>query len=187
MPDPQLEKEKDVIIQTMTNVYARGDIDMSAFERAVTRISACSDPRSLEIEAKALGLELPLAPIATAEARAELELPRDAVQLDCVSGNIRKSGDWVKSGSYLIRLKSSSTRLDLREYEGARGFRLHIEIEAASSVVKLTVPKGFEVEDRFTERVSSTVQNKPRGESYGGNFIVLTGSLRSSVVKVKYK
>ena len=53
--------------------------------------------------------------------------------------------------------------------------------------MKLIVPEGFEVEDRFSERISSVVRNKPKGSSYGDNIVVLAGSLRSSTVRVRYR
>ncbi|MGO8693223.1 MAG: hypothetical protein ACLQMF_06060 [Rectinemataceae bacterium] len=187
MSDAKLESEKDALIQAITEVYAHGGLDMAAFEGAVTRISACPDSRALATEVETLGLGMPLVLPAVADRRLASAPQREAIQLDCVSSSISKSGDWVASGSYCVRLKSSSARLDLREYEGAKGFRLVIEVEATSSVLSLTVPRGFQVEDRFSERVSSAVRNRPRGESYDDNRIVLTGNLRSSVVKVKYR
>jgi hypothetical protein len=185
MTEPGLEETKDGIIGTITEAYARGDMDMPSFERAVTRIHASGDRRALAVEAAALGLALPEpAP----EPRAGREIAAlGAVELSCVSGSLRQEGDWVKSRRYVLSLKSSSARLDLREYEAARGFRLTIDIDARSSVVRITVPKGFEVEDRFSERVSSTVRNRRRGGAFGDNLVVLTGAIRSSVVKIKYR
>ncbi len=182
MDEPGLEDTKDALIASITDAYARGDMDMPSFERAVARIHSGGDRTALATEAAALGLALP-----DLEPRRDAALQgRDPVELSCVSGRLRQVGDWVRSRRYALSLKSSSARLDLREYEGARGFRLAIDVEAKSSVVKIIVPRGFEVEDRFSERVSSTVRNRGR-EAYGDNLIVLTGSIRSSVVKVKYR
>jgi hypothetical protein len=185
MREPELEETKDGIIGTITEAYARGDMDMPSFERAVTRIHASGDRTALAIEAAALGLVLP-EPAPESGAGREIAA-LGAVELSCVSGSLRQEGDWVKSRRYALSLKSSSARLDLREYEGARGFRLAIDIDARSSVVRITVPKGFEVEDRFSERVSSTVRNRRRGGAFGDNLVVLTGAIRSSVVKIKYR
>ena len=185
MPDKQLESEKDALIQSITDGFSRGAIEMGAFERAVTRISACSDSKALALEAESLGIALP--PVASIAGEAELAPPSEAIGLDCVSGSVRKSGLWVKSRRYRLALKSANVRLDLREYEGSRGFRLLVELDARSSSLRLIVPEGFEVEDRFSERVSSTVRNKPKESGYGDNLVVLTGSLSSSTVRVKYR
>lgn len=187
MPDSKLETDKDALIQRMTEAYARGVMDMAAFERAVTRISACSDPAALESEAGALGFSSQAAVSVAPVLSAELARPSEGIELTCVSGTIRKSGDWLRSRSYALRLKSSGARLDLRHYEGMKGLRLHIDLDAASSSVTLVVPEGFEVEDRLTERVSSAVRNKPKGGSFGDNLIVLTGRLRSSAVRIRYR
>ena len=200
MAETQFEREKDAAIGALTDAYAQGGMDMAGFERAVTRVSACGDSGALELEAKALGLDMAALRGAMAKRAAASPAVRDpgaipgsfsvadeAVQLDCVSGSVRKIGAWVKSGLYRLRLKSSAARLDLREYEGARGFRLAVEIEAQSSSVKLIVPEGFEVEDRFSERMSSVVRNRPKGPGYGDNLVVLSGSLRSSTVRVRYR
>jgi hypothetical protein len=177
MTEPGLEETKDAIIRTITDAYARGDLDMPAFEVAVTRIQAGVDRNALATEAAALGLVLPALAPAVA----------DMIELSCVSGSLRQAGDWVKARNYALALKSASARLDLREYEGARGYRLAIDIDARSSVVKIIVPRGFQVEDRFSERVSSSVRNRQKIDAYGDNLIVLTGSILSSVVKVKYR
>jgi hypothetical protein len=181
MRDARLEDERDALIQTVTEAYSRGAIEMPAFERAVTRLSACSDRSALDVEAGLLGLALPVQEPPSSYP----ETVSGAVELNCVSASVRKTGDWVKARSYKLTLKSSNARLDLREYEGARDFRLALNIDAVSSNIRLIVPKGFEVEDRFTERVSSVVRNKSKGEGRG-NVIVLAGYLRSSTVRVKY-
>jgi hypothetical protein len=182
MRETQLEDERNALIQTITEAYSRGAMEMPAFERAVTRLSACADRSALAAEAGALGLALPL----PSSSSRSPEPPAGAVELSCESGNIRKTGDWVKARDYRLALKSSNARLDLMEYEGASGFRLAIEVEAISSSVRLIVPEGFEVEDRFSEHTSSVVRNKPKGPG-GDNLVVLTGRLRSSTVRVKYR
>lgn len=185
MDEPRLERQKDLLIQRVTDVYVRGGIDMPAFEQAVTRINAFSDPRELAAEAASLGIGSSLTPVpAAANAVSE---PSRGIELNCRSGHIRKSGDWIKAALYRLNLRSASVRLDLREYDGAQGFRLVLDIDAQSSVVRLTVPRGFEVEDQFSENVSSMVRNRQRGDSYGDNRIVLTGRLQSSVVRVRYR
>ncbi|MDA8424628.1 MAG: hypothetical protein M0Z80_00695 [Treponema sp.] len=183
MADTTFEAEKDALIHVLTEVYVRGDMEMTVFENAVARIHACGEPGDLAAEAGALGLSLPPAGLRAGSPAASGE----AIEMNCASGSIRKSGDWVASGSYRLKLRSSSVRLDLREYADATGFRLVLDLDATSSVVSLTVPKNFEVEDRLAERTSSAVRNKPKGRGYGGNRIVLTGNIRSSVVKVKYR
>jgi hypothetical protein len=186
MEEPGFEEEKDELIQTITDSYARGGIDMPAFERAVTRITASGDRSSLVAEAAALGLAVPAPALDPRERSAPAPAAADAVQLSCVSSNLRETGDWVRSRRYELALKSASARLDLREYDGVRGFRLVIAVDAVSSNLRVIVPEGFEVEDRLSERVSSTIRNRPRGESYGDNLVVITGSVRSSNVRVKY-
>jgi hypothetical protein len=188
MVELSLEEEKDALIQTITDAYARGSMDMPAFERAVTRISASADRDVLASEAAALGLSSPT-PRAQppVQSSSGLESAADAVELTCVSGRIRKTGEWVNGSLYKLSLKSSSVRLDLREYEGVPGFRLVVDLDAISSSVRLIVPEGFEVEDRFSENSSSSVRNRLRGDVYGDNRVLLTGRIRSSVVKVKYR
>ena len=186
MPDAKLESDKETLIKSMTEAYARGSMDMDACEGAVTRISACPDSGALATEIQALGLAMPLVPRPAYEGEPMPSSRLEPIRLDCVSGSIRKSGDWVASGVYRIALRSSSARLDLREYRGAGGFRLVLEIDAASSSLRLIVPVGFQVEDRFSGSISSTVRNRPKGESVGDNRIALIGNLRSSSVRVKY-
>jgi hypothetical protein len=189
MPDYQLEERKDALIQAMTEEYARGAMDMPGFEAAVARVNACADLPALAAEASALGL-----PADGSLARSEPRELREAgppggqaIELACVSGSVRKAGDWVRSRVYKLALKSSNARLDLMEYELSRGFRLLVAVEAVSSNLLLIVPRGFEVEERFTERVSSVVRNKPRVPSEGDNLVVLVGALKSSTVRVKYR
>jgi hypothetical protein len=184
MEEPGLEEAKDELIRKITDSYARGGIDMPGFESAVTRITASGDRSSLVAEAAALGLAVPAPALDPRERSAPAAA--DAVQLSCVSSNLRETGDWVRSRRYELALKSASARLDLREYDGVRGFRLVIDVDAVSSNLRVIVPEGFEVEDRLSERVSSTIRNRPRGESYGDNLVVITGSVRSSNVRVKY-
>jgi hypothetical protein len=189
MPETELEERKDALIRIITEDYARDAMQMPAFELAVTRISACADLAALAAEASSLGLALPpQAPVAAFEQpSAALEPRSGAVELACTSGRIRESGDWLRSRLYRFALKSSTARLDLRAYEGAEGFRLLIEIDAVSSGIRLIVPRGFQVEDRISERASSVLRNRPRGGSFGDNRVLLTGSLRSSVLKVRYR
>jgi hypothetical protein len=156
-------------------------MDMATFEAAVSRITTCPDEISLEVEAASLGVVVPAVPNSVEPSNL------DSIDLDCVSSGIRKIGNWVKSRRYRLRLKSSTARLDLSEYEGASGFRLEIDVLAISSSLLLIVPKGFEVEDKIEERQSSVIRNRPKGGSYGDALVVLTGSLKSSVVKVKYR
>jgi hypothetical protein len=187
MEEPGFEESREALIQKITDIYSRGGMDMDAFERAVTRIHASGDRNSLATEAATLGLELPRAELELRGRPAMLRAASEPLELSCVSGNIRKVGDWVKARRYTLALKSSSARLDLCQYDGESGFRLFLDIDAVSSNLRLVVPEGFEVEDRLGDNVSSTVRNKPKGESYGDNIVVLSGSIRSSVVKIKYR
>jgi hypothetical protein len=202
MAESDLEMQKDALIQGITEAFSRGVMEMDEFERAASRLSACASPAALAAEASSLGLSLPvirpvagLAPAATAPPTRKVgstfpvgtALAGEAVALSCASGHIRKAGQWVRSKLYRLSLRSSSVRLDLREYAGARGFRLSLDIDAISSVVRLVVPRGFEVEEDFAERHSSVVKNRPRDGAYGDNLVLLTGSLKSSVVKIRYR
>jgi hypothetical protein len=185
------DAEKDRLIDAITDAYSQGSMEMSSFERAVTRITASPDSASLAVEASALGLALSLPERDFGEgpgARA-MDMPEslDLVEITCVSGRLRQEGEWVKAGRYRLFLKSSSARLDLREYEGRRGFRLLIELEAVSSSLRIDVPEGFEVEDRIAERQSSTLRNKPKSSIYDDAVVVLSGSIRSSTIRVKYR
>jgi hypothetical protein len=176
-----LEREKDGLIQQITTLYSRGDMDLPAFERAVTRINDCADRSLVLAEARSLGVAL--------VERAD-DLPSAAAgeeELVCVSGALRKRGLWVKARRYKLALTSSSARFDLSEYRDQRGLRLEIDLAAVSSGFRLIVPEGFEVEDHFSDRVSSVVKNEPKRPASGDNRILLTGALRSSVVKVKYR
>jgi hypothetical protein len=186
MQETRLEDEKDALISILTDAYAKGSMDMAAFESSVTRISASADRLALQAEASALGLAMPR-PVLDPSRAADLAPRGTAEELRCVSGSIRKEGDWIRSRRYRMELKSASARLDLRDYEGTKGFRLELELEAVSSTVKIIVPRGFEVEDRFADARSSTVRNKPRGEARCDSLILLTGALRSSTVKIRYR
>ena len=49
VPDTiSLTTRKDSLIQRVTDAYVRGEMDMPAFELAVTGINACTDDPSLE-------------------------------------------------------------------------------------------------------------------------------------------
>jgi len=185
MPETRLEQEKDELISRLTEAYAQDAIDMQGFELAVTRVSAAADEAALSAERASLDLSLPV--LVHAEASPPAHRQAEVQSLDCVSANLRRVGDWVKAGRYSMRLQSSNARLDFTAYEGSTGLRLVIELEARSSNLRLIVPAGFEVEDALSERISSTVRNRPRDAPYGGNRIVLTGRLQSSTVKVKYR
>jgi hypothetical protein len=187
MSDSRLEREKDELIQRLTEAYARSEMDMQTFERAVSRVSDSPDGLALEAELRGLGLALPVPVPAPSPSGLSLEPVSGAMELNCVSGSIRKVGDWVKAGSYAMRLQSSNARLDFGAYEGAHGLRLVIEVEARSSNLRLIVPPGFEVEDNFSQRISSVVRNRLRETPYGDNRIVLRGAIRSSTVRVKYR
>lgn len=195
MQDSTIANEREALIQLVTEAFSRGDMEMPAFERAVTRLNACADRPALEAEAGALGLSLPVVVHAETPAVATdrrlspyqaSPAPANALELSCVSGSIRMTGEWVKARAYRLFIKSSNARLDLMEYEGSRGFRLDIDIDAVSSNLRIIVPEGFEVVDQLSERVSSTVRNKPKHAS-GDNLIVLTGYIRSSTVRIKYR
>jgi len=185
MAEKALDAEKDRLIDEITEAYSRGGMEMGSFERAVTRITASPDVDALAAEASALGFARPAWQPGASSRSAELEA--DLVELSCVSGKLRLEGEWVKAEHYRLHLKSSSARLDLREYEGRRGFRLLVELEAISSSVRIEVPEGFEVQDRLSERTSSTVRNKPKGSIYDDCTLLLTGSIRSSTLRVKYR
>lgn len=181
-----LERQKDKVIQELTTLYSRGDMDLPAFETAVVRVNACADDgalmavaRSHMDEARALG---------ALSVRGDAALPAEKaeVELSCVSGSIRKSGEWVDARRYKLALRSSSVRLDLSSYAGTEGFRLELDLAAVSSVVALILPAGFSVEDRLSGRVSSSFRDKPRGGAFGDNRVIVTGAVQSSVVKVKY-
>jgi hypothetical protein len=197
MPDSRFEGKKDAIIGTITEAFARGDMEMPAFEAAVTKINASPDETALAATAAELGIALPAplaqpdpaaAPVAFSSASSPSPASADApIDLACRSSNLRKIGDWLRSRHYRLALQSSNARLDLGEYEGVRGLRLLVEVEAASSNLKLIVPAGFRVEDRFAENSSSNVRNRPKDAPYGDNVVVLMGSLRSSNVRVRYK
>jgi hypothetical protein len=179
------EGDKDRLIDAITDAYSRGAMEMAAFERAVTRITASADEAALVAEAAALGLALPV-PARDARAMPE-SVGLDLVELVCVSGSLKQEGEWVKAERYRLFLKSSSARLDLREYEGRRDFRLFIELEAISSSLRIDVPEGFEVEDRISQRQSSDIRNKPKSAVYDDCLVVLSGSIRSSTIRVKYR
>jgi len=185
MPETRLEQDKDELIQRLTEAYALNAMDMQSFELAVTRVSGCPDETALRAESASLALSLPV--LASARPSAPALRQAEGQSLDCVSGNIRKVGDWVRAGRYTMRLQSSNARLDFSAYAGSKGLRLEIELEAQSSSLRLIVPAGFEVEDNFSERISSTVRNRPREAAFGDNHIVLRGQIRSSTVKVKYR
>ncbi len=185
MQETRLEQEKDELIRRLTEAYAQDAIDMQGFELAVTRVSGCADEAALRAERASLDLSLPV--IVHPEAGPPSLRQAEPQSLDCVSASLRKVGDWVKAGRYSMRLQSSNARLDFRAYEGATGLRLEIELDARSSNLRLIVPAGFEVEDACSERISSTVRNKPREAPFGGNRIVLKGRIQSSTVRVKYK
>jgi hypothetical protein len=184
MQEPRLESQKDEMIQRLTDAYARSAMDMQEFERAVTRVSACADVAALQAEGASL--ERSLALPALSRPGTELEPASDTMRLDCTSGSIRKSGDWVRAGRCEMALRSSSARLDFSAYAGSRGRSLVIELEMRSSNLRLIVPPGFEVVDDLSDRTSSNVRNRPREGGSGENRIVLKGALRSSNVKVKY-
>jgi ADP-dependent phosphofructokinase/glucokinase len=175
-----LELEKDGLIEQITTLYSHGELDLPAFETAVTRINDCAN-RSL-VAAEARSLRLALTPMVDDS----LSAGSGEEELVCVSGTLRLKGRWVKASRYKRALKSSNARLDLSDYREARGLRLEIDLAAVSSGLRLIVPEGFEVEDHFAERVSSVVKNEPKGPSYGDNRVLIMGALRSSVVKVKY-
>ena len=181
MPSTELEGKKNAFIEVITDSYVRGSLDMPAFESAVGRITASSDEASLAVEAASLGLSLP------AVIKAATEVEGESVDLDCVSGNIRKEGDWLRSGRYRLRLRSSSVRLDFRHYAYGPSFRLELDLLSVSSTIRLIVPRGFQIEDRIDERQSSVVKNRPKVIDREGSVIQLRGSLRSSVIKVTYK
>jgi hypothetical protein len=194
MADAGFEAEKERLIDAITDAYSRGEIEMPAFERAVGRITMSPDSSVLAVEAAAFGPALgpALVPPArnsgdfgTSIATASDAL--DLVELACVSGSLRQEGEWVRAERYRLYLKSSSVRLDLREYEGRRRFRLHIELDATSSSLRIYLPEGFELQDRISERQSSTVRNKPKSSVYDDCIVLLTGSIRSSTISVKYR
>lgn len=187
MADKALEAAKDELINAMTEAYSRGAMEVSAFERAVTRITASHDAEVLASEASALGLALARSGAESGSRRLPLEHEADLAEISCVNGKLRQEGEWVKSERYRLYLKSSSARLDLRAYEGRRGFRLFIELEAISSSLRLELPDGFELSDRISERRSSMLRNKPKGPVYDDCLVVLSGSLVSSTVKAKYR
>lgn len=186
-----LDGQKDKIIQELTTLYSRGDMDLPSFETAVVRVNASADLVALLAEARAhmgdaRALEA-LSPRATApRATAPSPAETSAVELSCVSGSIRKSGAWVDARRYRLALKSSVARLDFSSYAGAEGFRFELELEAVSSSIILILPAGFSVDDRLSGRVSSSFRDKPKGEAFGDNRLVVSGDIRSSVVKAKY-
>jgi hypothetical protein len=183
--DKALDAAKDRLINEITDAYSRGGMEMGAFERAVTRISASPDAGVLADEASALGFARPAGESGSSTRSVELEA--ELVELSCVSGKLRLEGEWVKAERYRLYLKSASARLDLREYEGRRGFRLYIELEAISSSIRIELPEGFELQDRLSERTSSTVRNKPKSSVYDDCIVLLSGSIRSSTLRVKYR
>jgi hypothetical protein len=206
MADAGFEAEKERLIDAITDAYSRGDMEMAAFERAVGRITMSPDSSALAAEAAALGQALgpAFAPALRPVLGSSPVLPArdsgnfggsieaasdslDLVELACVSGSLKQDGEWVRAERYRLYLKSSSARLDLREYEGRRRFRLHVELDAISSSLRIDLPEGFELQDRISERQSSTVRNKPKGSVFDDCIILLTGSIRSSTVKIKYR
>jgi|GEM_PF-1982840 len=192
MTPSTLDAIKDRLIEGITEAYARGAMEAADFERTVTRVAAAPDAEALAAEASAfgrsMGIEIP-APLENRGASPPRPpIPAgggEVVELSCVGGDLREEGDWVRSGAYRISLKSSNGRLDLREYEGEPGFRLLLELDLVSSNLKLIVPEGFEVEDRISERRSSTFRDRPEGGIYDGCVVTLTGSLRSSNLRVR--
>jgi hypothetical protein len=186
MADKALDSAKDGLIDAITDAYSRGGMEMAAFERAVARITASPDVEALAGEASALGLALDRPARESGASRRSVELEADFVELSCVSGKLRQEGEWVRAERYRLYLKSSSARLDLEEYEGRRSFRLFIELEAISSSIRIDVPEGFEVQDRLSDRRSSTVRNKPKGSVYDDCIVFLSGSILSSTLRVRY-
>ncbi len=51
MGDSEHGDERDALIQTVTEAYSRGAMEMAAFEKAVTRLNTCADRSALEAEA----------------------------------------------------------------------------------------------------------------------------------------
>ena len=181
MPTIDLEGDKNALIQVITDAYVHGEMDVTLFEGAVSRITATKDESTLAVEAASLGLSFPAFVTAGSPSLGE------PIDLDCGSASIRKMGDWLRSSRYRLKLRSSSVRLDLRDYADARNFHLDLEIVAVSSSIKLIVPRGFEVEDRIEDQQSSVVRNRPRGAASGTQLIRIRGSLRSSTLGISYR
>jgi len=180
MPQTSLNDRKDLLVKRATDSYISGDMDVASFETSVARIQDCADEAALDATADSLGL-------APARAAAPLGFPRETVELECVSSRLRLDRDWVKAGTYRLKLVSAPVVLDLREYADAAGFRLEVELDATSSRVTIIVPRGFVVDNGIRENRGSIIKNKPRRDAAGDKVVSISGSVAYSIVKVKYR
>lgn len=172
-----LDSRKKSLVERLTDVYARGGMELAAFEAALSRITDSASDGELAAEAAALGLGL------SAPAGAPGPDAEELIERGCTSGTIREEGEWIKARKYRYKLVSSYLILDFRAYELSAGIRVEIELAAVSANVRLLLPRGFSVEDRIEGRISSVVRNAKDEERGASNVVVLSGTIQSSTVR----
>ena len=176
---------RNQLIEQATLAFTRGLIDQDDFETIMTRINQLDTQQELT----SLATSLPVIfPSGWGQSSMLTQSELDQFQeLRVNSGNIKKQGLWIDSPAYLIVLHSSNMSLDLRAYEDTTNLQLILNLELSRSNLKIILPETWQVGDRIEDKVSSNVKIRSPSINWGSNRIILSGSLHSSNLKVKYR
>jgi hypothetical protein len=182
MREPTLERQKDRIIDKLTDLYSKDGIGMDSFESLVSQVNAVESETALNALVLSRSELQAIAPQAQ-EART---LPAND-EITVSMSNVRKEGRWLISDHVSVKGHMGTIILDLRDYAFEQDFKLFLRLELGMSTVKLIVPPNFAVTERFEHNSMSTVKNRNRRAGPITGAILIGGNLNMSTVKVKYR
>jgi hypothetical protein len=173
-----LEISKQTMVNTLQDRFAHGQLDEETFEKNLEEIFAVADQNALVLVSRRLAVPL--------KAAAAPELGRQG-SINLSMGNKRMEGDWLTANHYRIELNMSNVRMDFRHYENETGIKVRLDLDLKHSNIKIIVPPTFQVVDEIPINVGSNIKNKAKHVEGPYNYILLTGKISFSNVKVKYR
>ena len=176
------EEDRDELMRAIAEAYAHGECTEVEMETLTEHAAAARSSEELE----AVVRELPVS--ASPRFLAPSSVSGPVQTISARSGSVRREGKWVQSPVIQVSGASSSFRLDFRAYNDLRGAAIRLDLDTASSSVRITLPACFDVKDAISENVSSVVRVRLRpGKEPTSNVLILTGKVKSSEVRIKRK
>ncbi|NKY85403.1 DUF1707 SHOCT-like domain-containing protein [Nocardia veterana] len=164
------DHERAQVERLLQLALADGSLDLAELDR---RLAAAYAARSHD-ELAAVTADLPVA------------AAREPLVLNTVSGSLRKDGRWVVPAEITVAAVSGSVRLDFTEAICPHTVvQLHLGI--ASGNVRLTVPRGWQVDLDGVAFVSGSPRNRVTEPPLPGcPTLRVDGSVTSGSVRAEY-
>jgi len=174
--EPQRQNENLETIRTRcfdraANSFAQNLVDLDRYDELAGQIASANDATALQ----RIEQELP-EPVA--------EIVPEVQVIEADRSSVRKEGKWVQSPRVLVRAVGSNVRLDLRSHMIESDQRMHLNLDADASNIRIIVPRDIDVIEQL-ESNRMSVFRAGRGDLATRGAIIITGTIARSNVRVR--